>query len=123
MSNTKTAVVTGGAGFIGSHLVDALVTDGCVVHVIDNLSTGKRENVNNKAIFHEIDIVDADMVAGVFAKLGAVDTVFHCAAMPQVQFSMEHPAETEESNVGGLVNILVEARAPFRLRGILCRLW
>ena len=49
-------IVTGGAGFIGSHIVDALISDGYEVHIIDNMSAGKQENINPKAIFHNIDI-------------------------------------------------------------------
>lgn len=54
-------LVTGGAGFIGSHIVDGLLAKGHQVTVVDNLSTGKRENLNPKAEFHEMDICDSDL--------------------------------------------------------------
>lgn len=96
-------IVTGGAGFIGSHLVDALVKEGYEVHIIDNLSSGKKENINPKAIFHEVDIREKEKLIPLFQN---VKYVFHEAALPQVQYSIEHPAETHEINVTGLVNVL-----------------
>ncbi len=100
-------VVTGGAGFIGSHLVDALLKRGFDVHVIDNLTAEKRENVNPRANLHQIDIRD-------FEKLGAVfrgaQYVFHAAALPRVMPSISDPRATHEVNATGTLNVLVAAR-------------
>ena len=100
-------IVTGGAGFIGSHIVDALVLGGYEVHIVDNMSAGKEENINPKAIFHKVDIRDKDALIPIFKD---VKYVFHEAANPQVQYSMENPIETNEINVNGLLNILEASR-------------
>jgi len=71
-------VVTGGAGFIGSHLVDALVERGFKVHVIDNLSGGKKENVNKKAVLHIADIRNLKEIKPI---IRGADYVFHLAAL------------------------------------------
>src|SRR5947209_14992930 len=102
-------VVTGGAGFIGSNLVDALVERGDRVTVIDNLSTGKRANLDGAiaggAQLHEVDVRDADAVAQIFA--GArPDVVFHLAAQIDVRFSVERPASDAEANVLGTITVL-----------------
>lgn len=99
-------IVTGGAGFIGSHLVDALVERGFEVHVIDNLSNGKIENVNKKALFHQLNVTDIDSIKPIFR---GVEYVFHLAALPRVQYSIEHPTETNQVNVVGTLNILIAA--------------
>ena len=100
-------VVTGGAGFIGSHLSRALLENGSAVHVIDNLSGGKREHVPEGAIFHEIDILDTLALTTIFK-----DTriVFHEAALPRVPFSIDHPLESHRANVDGTLSVLVAAR-------------
>lgn len=100
-------VVTGGAGFIGSHLADALVERGFVVHVIDNLSGGKKENISPDAIFHKIDIRDLKAIKPIIKD---ARFVFHLAALPRVQYSIEHPEETNEVNVTGTLNILIAAK-------------
>lgn len=100
-------VVTGGAGFIGSHLVDALVEKGYEVHIIDDLSTGQKENINPKAVFHNLDIRNKEKIDSVFS---GADYVFHQAALAQVQFSIENPIETHEVNVTGVINILELSR-------------
>jgi UDP-glucose 4-epimerase len=97
------AVVTGGAGFIGSHLVDALVARGDEVVVVDDLSSGKRENVNPKARLEQRDIR-----AG-FGAAGA-DVIFHLAAQADVQVSMHRPARDAEINVVGTISVLEDAR-------------
>jgi nucleoside-diphosphate-sugar epimerase len=97
------AVVVGGAGFIGSNLTEALVAGGYEVHVIDNLSGGKREHVVAEAILHEVDMRNYDAIAPI---MKGADTVFLLAALPRVQFSIEFPQETNEVNIGGLVNVL-----------------
>ncbi len=100
-------VVTGGAGFIGSHLVDALVKKKFEVHVIDNLSGGKKEHINKEAIFHQLDIRDLESIKPVIA---GAEYVFHLAALPRVQYSIENPKETNEVNVEGTLNVLVAAK-------------
>jgi UDP-glucose 4-epimerase len=91
-------IVTGGAGFIGSNLVDRLIEQGIEVIVLDNLSTGKKENINSKAKFIRCDIsTDRPLFDN-------VDTVFHLAATPQVQYSIENP--TDNNNLHSLINML-----------------
>ena len=99
-------IVTGGAGFIGSNLVDALVERGLEVHVVDNLSNGKREYVEKRVTLHVIDVTNLDSIKPVFA---GAEYVFHLAALPRVQFSIEHPAETSKVNVEGTLNVLIAA--------------
>ncbi len=100
-------LVTGGAGFIGSHLVDTLVAAGLRVRVIDNFATGRREYVNRAAAFVEADIRDAASINGAF---DGVDTVFHVAALPRIPLSIAKPVETEMTNVVGTLNVLIAAR-------------
>lgn len=100
-------IVTGGAGFIGSHITDALVKRGDEVHVIDNFSTGKRENLNPRAVLHEKDIRNFDAIAPIFQ---GISRVFHCAALARVQPSIKDPRASHEVNSGGTTNILVAAR-------------
>ncbi|HEY2936712.1 MAG TPA: NAD-dependent epimerase/dehydratase family protein [Gaiellaceae bacterium] len=101
------AVVTGGAGFIGSHLVDALVARGDEVHVLDDLSSGKRENVLPDATLHEGDIrVDADRVFDA----ARPDVCFHLAAQASVTRSVQDPGFDADVNVLGTVRVLEAAR-------------
>lgn len=99
--------MTGGAGFIGSHLVDALLEAGKEVIVIDDLSGGKRERVDPKATLHVVDIRDYDAIAPLFS---GAEYVFHLAALPRVQYSIEHPIETHAVNVNGTLNVLLAAK-------------
>jgi UDP-glucose 4-epimerase len=102
------AVVTGGAGFIGSHIVDALVEKGYETHVVDNYAGGKREDrINAKATYHDVDIRDYDKLAPVVA---GASYVFHEAALPRVQFSIENPELTFSVNAGGTVAVLRAAK-------------
>ncbi|HEY6029915.1 MAG TPA: NAD-dependent epimerase/dehydratase family protein, partial [Gaiellaceae bacterium] len=96
-------VVTGGAGFIGSNLVDALVARGDEVTVVDNLATGKRENLNEAARFLEQDIRELDDLDA--------EVVFHLAAQADVNTSVQKPAYDAEVNVVGTVRVLEAARA------------
>lgn len=98
------ALVTGGAGFIGSHIVDALLEDGHEVAVIDSLVTGKRENLNPLARFFEVDITSEE-VRSVFAE-ERPDVVFHQAAQMSVKVSTDDPLYDARVNVVGLVNVL-----------------
>ncbi|MES2437276.1 MAG: NAD-dependent epimerase/dehydratase family protein [Patescibacteria group bacterium] len=97
-------VVTGGAGFIGSHLVHALVEKGFNVHIIDDLSGGKKENIHPDATFHHLSIIDK---TGVTAVISGADYVFHLAAVPSIQESLEHPDRTHDINVTGMLNVLI----------------
>lgn len=105
-----TALVTGGAGFIGSHIVDALLADGYRVAVIDNLSTGRRENLNPAACFYEVDIRDAKAVGEVFQAERPV-VVSHQAAQADVRASLADPAGYAETNIIGTINLLQAAKA------------
>lgn len=100
-------VVTGGAGFIGSHLVERLVRDGFDIHVVDNLIAGKREHVPPGATLHIIDIREKEKLSPIFKD---ADTIFHLAALPSVPYSIEYPIETHEVNVLGTLNVLMAAR-------------
>ncbi len=100
-------LVTGGAGFIGSNLVDELVARGNEVIIIDNLAIGKRENVNPKAKFYEADIRNLNAIKPLFE---GVDYVFHLAALPRVQPSILDPVGAHEVNLNGTLNVLVASR-------------
>ncbi len=99
----KYCIVTGGAGFIGSHLVDKLIDLGRKVIVVDNLSTGTEENINPKAEFHERD------VCNYFAE-EEIDVIFHLAAMARIQPSFNYPQEVYEANSFNTVAALELAR-------------
>lgn len=101
-------LVTGGAGFIGSHIVDLLIESGHEVIVLDNVSSGKIENLNKKAEFVEIDLL-SDQIAwndGRSKYFEDVDTVFHAAAMPRVQPSIEDPLGSNRQNVEATLRVL-----------------
>ena len=99
-------VVTGGAGFIGSNLVNKLIEQGHEVHVIDNFKFGKRENCNASATYHELDISNINKLDNFKKIILGADTVFHVAAVARVQPSIKNPIEYEKNNTLGLVNIL-----------------
>ena len=107
------AIVTGGAGFIGSNLVDQLIEDGHDVYVFDDLSSGKRENINESAWFERlVDISDWDHTSynpGDIIKAEGIDTIFHLAARARVQPSIENPIEFNNVNVNGTLNLLKAA--------------
>src|SRR4051812_7536253 len=98
-------VVTGGAGFIGSNLVDALLARGDEVVVVDDLSTGKRENVSDAAQLHEVDIRFPELADG----LAGAETIFHLAAQADVPTSVRRPDFDAEVNVVGTVRVLQAA--------------
>ena len=102
-------VVTGGAGFIGSNLVDALIENGHDVHIIDNFSSGKKENCNSKATVHCLDISKSKNLNKISKVLNGCDAVFHCAASARVQPSIADPINYEKNNTIGLINILKTA--------------
>src|SRR5438067_2785687 len=103
------AMVTGGAGFIGSHLVDALLARRDEVHVVDNLATGFRENLASAATLHELDIRDEALEE--LAARVRPEVVFHLAAQADVGTSVERPAFDADVNVIGTVRVLEAARA------------
>jgi len=107
------ALVTGGAGFIGSNIVDALLDRGDEVVVLDNLSTGRLSNLDDAlsrgAELWKVDVRDAEAVRGAFA-VTSPQVVFHLAAQIDVRHSVEAPAADGEVNVGGTINVLEAAR-------------
>ncbi len=101
-------LITGGAGFIGSHLVDRLISEGHKVVIVDNLSTGKKENLNKKAKFYKIDI-RSPKIDQVFKK-EKPEIVFHLAAQIDVRKSVEDPTEDAKINIVGSLNVLENCR-------------
>ena len=97
------ALVTGGAGFIASHIVDKLIEKGHEVIVIDNLSTGKKDYVNSKVTFYERDI--SDNMDDIFQK-ELPEIVIHCAAQVMLRASIEHPLKDAKINILGTINLL-----------------
>ena len=102
----KKVIVTGGAGFIGSHLSEALIRDSYEVIVVDNLYGGKRERVQEGANLFVQDIKDTDSLVDIFK---GAEAVFHLAAIPRVPFSIEHPMETNDANITGTLSVLIAA--------------
>ncbi|HEX7582870.1 MAG TPA: NAD-dependent epimerase/dehydratase family protein, partial [Gaiellaceae bacterium] len=100
------AIVTGGAGFIGSHVVEALLARGDEVHALDDLSKGKPERVSDAAQLHVADIREPDEVFDAVRP----EAVFHLAAQADVRFSVEHPDGDAAVNVLGTVRILEASR-------------
>ncbi len=106
----KRILVTGGAGFIGSHLVDALVKSGEEVRVLDNLSTGTKKNLNS--IIHKIKFIHGDLrnLALIKKAVKGIDCIFHLAAICSVEKSVDDPRETHETNLTGTLNVLLAAK-------------
>jgi UDP-glucose 4-epimerase len=103
-------LVTGGAGFIGSHLADALVRRGDAVEVIDDMSTGRPGRVPEQAVVHKLSVTDATGLTALAADFGP-ELICHLAARIDVRLSVSHPAEDAHANVIGTVNVLEAARA------------
>lgn len=103
-------VVTGGAGFIGSHLADALVARGDEVHVVDNLATGRRDQVPDDATFHQLDVSDVKALGALAASIGPIARWYHLAAQADVRVSVEEPAFDATVNVIGTISVLAAAR-------------
>lgn len=104
-SNCKRVLVTGGAGFIGSNLVDTLLDKGYDVSIIDDFSTGKRDNINPKAKLYEIALHKAT-VDELAVILEGIEIVYHTAALARVQPSIKDPVRYNEANVTSVVNLL-----------------
>jgi len=102
----RRALVTGGAGFIGSHICEELLSYGKKVVIVDNLSTGRQENIPPGTEFLELDVTDR---AGMQRALKDVDLIFHVAAQPSARASVEDPRLDFESNVRGTYNLLTAA--------------
>ncbi|NNU77323.1 NAD-dependent epimerase/dehydratase family protein [Clostridium estertheticum] len=98
-------LITGGAGFIGSNVVDLLIKEGHIVVVVDNLSQGKRENVNSIAEFYKCDVLDLAELSVIFYT-EKPDIVIHNAAQIDVQTSLKRPALDAEINIKGTINVL-----------------
>ena len=111
MLKNKKAVVTGGAGFIGSHLADELAKQGYHVVILDDLSTGKKENIagllnHDNVEFVEGSITNLSMLRKLFQR---IDYIFHQAAIPSVLRSVENPQAVHEVNITGTLNVLLAA--------------
>jgi UDP-glucose 4-epimerase len=106
----ETYLVTGGAGFIGSHLVEALVRQGQRVRVLDNLSTGRARNL--APVRGDVELISGDIrdLGAVRAAMQGVDVVRHQAALPSVQRSVQDPLTANDVNVNGTLHVLVAAR-------------
>ena len=107
------ALITGGSGFIGSHLADLLVKSGYEVIVVDNLSNGRLSNIQHLLnmdffMFYELDITNLDAIKPIFK---GVDWVFHLAGMADIVPSIENPKEYYDCNVTGTFNVLESSRA------------
>ena len=112
MTTSKKIIVTGGAGFIGSHLVERLLKDGHEVTVLDNLSTGRLENLKafqgRLKAFQNVDVADLDRIRPFFE---GIDWVFHLAALADIVPSIQMPMKYHHANVDGTVAVLEAARA------------
>jgi UDP-glucose 4-epimerase len=113
MSNTRRIVVTGGAGFIGSHLVERLLADGHTVAVLDNLSTGRMENLdqvkdNLQCSIYRVDVSNYSEIKQFFE---GVDWVFHLAALADIVPSIQQPLAYHKANVDGTIAVLEAARS------------
>ena len=110
MGNRESYLVTGGAGFIGSHIAEALVKRGDRVRVLDNLITGRRENLS--PIADRIEFIEGDIrdYAATLRAAEGVSVIFHQAAVPSVPRSVAEPALNHDINVNGTFNVLMAAR-------------
>lgn len=102
-------LVTGGAGFIGSHIVDLFIAAGHHVAVVDNLHTGKLSNLNSQATFYQVDIRDAQALAEVFQR-EQPEIISHQAALADVRGSLQDPATYAQVNIVGSIHLLELAR-------------
>lgn len=98
-------LITGGAGFIGSHIQDKLIALGHKVAIVDSLRSGRKENLHPKSTFFKMDIRNKPGLERAFKKF-APEVIFHLAAQNEVPYSMDHPWEDEEINIRGTMNLL-----------------
>ena len=107
------ALVTGGAGFIGSHIAERLLGEGHAVRIYDNFSSGKRANVDVLGRDARLEVIEADVrdAAALDRAAEGCDVVFHEAAVVSVPYSVAHPQETHDVNIQGTLNVLQAARA------------
>ena len=103
-------VVTGGGGFIGSHLTDKLISLGFEVVVIDNLSTGRQDNINPAVNFFKCDLSDSVNIPLINSEIKGSDAIFHLAAVPRVQYSFTNLLDSHKNNVESTINLLVSAQ-------------
>ena len=110
LTNVTTVLVTGGAGFIGSHVTAELLRRGHPVRVLDSFSTGKRANL--AAVGADVELVEGDIRSyeRTHAATKGVDCVIHLAALPSVPRSVQDPLTTNEVNVTGTLNVVLAAR-------------
>jgi len=113
----NTVLVTGGAGFIGSHIVDLLIKNNYEVVIVDDLSSGREENVNKKARFHKLNITDQKGLAEVFEQ-EKPDYVCHEAAQISVSFSVRDPLFDAQTNIFGSLNLLKCCLLNHHVKGI-----
>jgi UDP-glucose 4-epimerase len=102
-------LITGGAGFIGSHIQDRLIALGHEVAIIDNLRSGKRKNIHPQSVFYQADICDQSAVERAFKQFQP-EAVFHLAAQNEVPYSMYNPFEDQQTNIVGMMHILEACR-------------
>lgn len=114
---SKNILVTGGAGFIGSHLADRLIKEGGNVIIVDNLSSGRKENLYRRAKFYKIDIRSPKIYQ--ILKEEKIESVFHLAAQPLVETAYKNPVETLEINIMGTANVLESCRLKGDLKSII----
>jgi len=103
-----TFLITGGAGFIGTNLAHYLVSEGHAVHVVDDLSAGKRERLPKTALFTKLDVRNTKALTEVCR---GIDVVVHLAALPKTQFSIEEPILSHDVNINGTLSMLEAVRA------------
>jgi len=106
----KKYLVTGGSGFIGSHIVEQLIDENYEVIIVDNQSNGRNPIINSKAKYHDIDISCLSNIEKIIDLLGECNGVFHCAALIDVQESIEKPIKYENNNTMSTLNLLEATR-------------
>lgn len=108
LTEGKNVLITGGAGFIGSHIVDLLIEKDYGVFIVDNLSSGSESNLNKGAKFYNLDM-NSEKLEDVFAQ-NKIDYVFHLAAQPSVSGSIKNPTQDATENILGSINVLKFAK-------------